>query len=115
MLVDVCQHLLRDAIDLELNIQWKTDLFLEVIRGRKAAVFYRVLEHELQGRDEADVFENRGAEVLADAADLTRHGLYLRSKLRFIRRELVAHHHQISEIGQGLVVQVAGDAAPLAL
>ena len=69
MPTNVCQHLLRDAIDLKLGVDRKVDPLINMFVRREFVVLDRLRKQKFQCRDQADVFEDRWAQVFADPSE----------------------------------------------
>jgi len=89
---DVCQHLLCNSIDLELNPDREFYRFVQIISGYKIVIVDRPRQQELKCSGKADILKNGRTEVLADPPDLTRYILDLSAKVWLRYRQVVAHH-----------------------
>jgi hypothetical protein len=57
---DISEHLLRDAIDLKLNVQRKLHTVFDTVLRKKLMIVDRLRKQEFQRRHEPDIFQYRG-------------------------------------------------------
>ena len=114
---DVVEGFLHDAIKLDLfnlrqlqavfEVGRAIELISEFLCGGQLG--YGVAERPFERRDEADVGQHRRAEVFANVANLVRDAFDLAAQMGGLR-QLIGQHQQVAQVGERLIVQVAGDA-----
>ena len=111
---DIREHLLRDAIDLQLYIKRKVQSLFDILIRVELSIRDILIEQELERSNEPDIFQDRRTQIFADTSDLCRHSFDLVSKLSIIDHELVAADHQVAQIGECLIMKIACDASTFA-